>query len=229
MTEPEYKRASVVDLAGRARAWAEQQRSDDPYAKPYSPSEDEAIQLCRKMGPTAAFYVITERWDASKRMMAGQRLQDAQRQQREFERARDRRREVTDGRADLHPWERIARAHKLALTCSEGATAKLDGDMVSGGVEHPSRVLSAAERSVPDVVYDLALATARRVERLVERRLYRSFPEDNTDPMDDRIVRHAGRTPEEIYRDFPDLNPKLVRARRVALGVDPETGVREAA
>ena len=231
MTDSTYTSASVHDLARRIREWGEEELKKDPYAKPYNPARSTVFDLIKRMGPDAAFETLNARWEDSKQHLRNERSASAWKEQQERERIVQVRRARDEHRLKHAPWDRLRAAFTAAQYVCEGATAKLEAS-VSGGVEHPSRVLSSSDRPLPDVLLDKMESLARECERMVDRARQRNFPEDQRSSLEDRLVRMAGMSPAEVQRRDPAQGSEgKIRERRIGMGLNPETGgaVREAA
>lgn len=228
MPDSEHNRQDVLLLAQQITAWAETVKEQYPYAKPLTVQKSWAYDLCKKHGPDGAMERLTLWWEESKRNVQRERQRDTFQQDLERERQARVRRSVEEHRRQDPPWARLEAAHLQAQLLLDGATAKLDGDMVSGGVEHPSRVLRAVEPPITDLILAKAEACARECERMVDRQARRVF--DSAAPADERLVRMAGLTPEQVSRRDPNLGgPDKVRSLRKQLGLNAETGAEERA
>lgn len=225
MPDAEFTRASVLDRANRIRIEYEEIRRNHPYAPSWAMDEDRVRNLCKRVGATDAMGQLEALWRQYKVDLLAAQQQDYFRQEREMARLARAREERDAGRSDLPPWERQRLAWcELQVYLGEGKTAAIDANRVSGGVEHPSRILSLAEPSVADRLMARMVACAREVERELDRARVRWFPEGDREPEDERIVKHTGYTPEQIVRTYPDLKPARIRERRKAMGLDEELG-----
>jgi hypothetical protein len=224
VTDSTYTRASVHDIAARIRTWASDELKVDPYARPYSPPESTVDNLIKSVGCDGAFETLNRRWQESKQSMRNERDSDRWKEQQERERIVQARKVRDEHRHKSPPWDRLRAAFTAAQYVCEGATAKLEAS-VSGGVEHPSRVLAAADRPLPDVLLDKMEGLARECERLVDRARQRNFPEDQRSSLEDRLVRLAGMSPEQVARIDPEQgSPAKIKQRRLGMGLNPNTG-----
>ena len=229
MSDSEHNRQDVLLLAQQITAWAETVKEQYPYAKPLTVQKSWAYDLCKKHGPDGAMQRLTLWWEESKRNVQRERQRDTFQQDLERERQARVRRHLEEHRRQQEPWGRMERAYVEALTISEGATAKLDGDLVTGGIEHPSRILRPVEPSIPDQLMALMEKCARECERTVDRQVRRSFETDGQ-PEEDRVRSLAGLPPERAYYRDPGLrSADRVRTLRKQYGLNPESGKEEKA
>lgn len=224
-SDVEYTTAAVLDLGRKIRLWAEQTRAEHPFSQPYSPDDGTLRNACKRMGATAAWNDINGRWADSRLRVQAEINADAVRQDIEAARIKRARAERENGRADLPLHERLRLVLVRSELIGDAKTASIDGDRVSGGVEHPSRLLRRQEPSLKEQVEAQALAFVRRLEERVDRASHRFLASDNAAPLEERLRNMAGLTPLQVQQRDPEQGSvEKIKARRVALGLDADLG-----
>lgn len=225
--------AAVLAEARRIVRDARARMEVDPYARPYIPSDDAARKLSQIYGPEVAIAVLRER-EADRR---GRQVEEDERSERaERDRAvqaRAARREVEARRDDLTFGQRIDRALTRLRLVQVTPAVRLDADPVSTG--------GGGGNAVPKLHGDTAGWAERRVDQLLrsledaaddgvrrrfefERHLPRPTPVapvdlgEREEDLDRALLRHRGRSPEQVSEAEPDLGtPGDVRRRRAGL------------
>lgn len=224
--------AEAVQYARDLRAYAAVVRNPDPandsylpYYEPYAPSDDVAYKLCSQVGADEAVELMAHRAQEKFAEYQGTLAQDLDRERRERRRRQREREErrVTSIARGKSLGSLIDEALAALQLLSETSAAPLGG-RVSGGVEHPSRLLTD--------IHDDEFRRGQETVRLALQALWRdmeavrlkALPLVALEP-DERLRSYKGMTPYMVaIADREQGNAKRIRESRERLGLDPETG-----
>ena len=229
--EQQVTAEQVQAYGAELRAWAAGINNPDPgnsnhrpYAQVWSPTTEYCQYLIRKCGPAKALLQLESRADAAKRQLEFDAELDKAREERERARRDRERRDADELEHKDTPGKRIDSALVQLQMIAGGKTVKMEAQ-VTGGVEHPSRLL--AERNDEELrkAVSAALGLARRLEHTLDRLRRSPLPPPKLADRDAQLKAFLGYTPEQIAQLDPRQGlPRQIRERREALGLDPETG-----
>ena len=226
--------ADCLEYAAELRAYAERVRNPDPlnsdyrpYFEPYCPTDKTVRNLCSEVGPDAALAMMMgraqEKLDAYTATVAADQQRVA-RERKRRERAREERRVNRMGRSLGAIVDQLLAEAQLL---SEVPAAQLGRSSRSS--EHPSRILMQTHDDVHGRIERAFRDSIKAAEDLIYGVRLVKLPEDRD--TDTRLREDfAGVAAEEVARRDPDFlgNPRLVRQRRIELGLDPDLGRRAA-
>ena len=237
---PEVEQQVTADqvqaYGAELRAWAAGINNPDPgnsnhrpYAHVWSPTTEYCRYLIRKCGPAKAMLQLEARAEAAKSQLEFDAELDKAREDKERKRRERERRDAEDLEHKDSPGVRIDTAIAQLTMIAGGKTVKMESQ-VTGGIEHPSRLL--AERNDEELrrAVSAALGLARKLENTLDRLRRSPLPPPKLADRDEQLKAFLGYTPDQIAQLDPRQGlPRQIRERREALGLDEETGDRLAA
>ena len=197
-----------------------------PYLHVWSPTDEYARYLIRKVGPAKALEQLKFRAEQSVRQLALEKEIDAAREEQERKRREKDRRDAEELAHKDPPGVRIDRALIQLQMIAGGKTVKMEAQVV-GGIDHPSRLLAERQDEEHRKALTAALGLARKLENTLDRLRRSPLPPPKLADRDAQLKAFLGYTPEQIAQLDPRQGlPRQIRERRQALGLDEETGDR---